>query len=148
MEKTLTKQNRGSLRSGWLNPLDRFYRSNFLDFWNDDIPQTIPALNVTEDKNQYKIEMAAPGLKKEDFKIDIDGNLLTVSADTETETKEDKDSNYRREYNYSCFSRSITLPDTADANRISAKYTDGVLNLSIPKKADGQNKNVQQIKVQ
>jgi HSP20 family protein len=148
MEKTLTKQNKRTLSPGWLSPIDRFYRSNMLDFWNDDILQTTPALNVTEEKNQYKVEMAAPGLKKEDFKIDIDGNLLTVSADTETETKEDKDNNYRREYNYSCFSRSITLPDIADANRISAKYTDGVLNLSIPKKADGQSKNVQQIKVQ
>jgi HSP20 family protein len=91
-----------------------------------------------------------PGLKKDDFNINVDGNLITISCDKETETKESKDKNgyYRTEYNYSCFSRSFTLPDYADTNKITAKYNDGLLNLSIPKKPEAQQNMSKKIKVQ
>src|SRR5688572_14518015 len=122
---TLTKSNgtKSSLRR-WNNPFDRFFRNDFMDMWNGDMAETIPSINFTEEKNNYKVEMAAPGLKKEDFNIDVDGNLVTISCEKESETKDTKENgNYsRREYNYSSFSRSFTIPENADASKISAKY--------------------------
>ena len=148
---TLTKNQTRSLRpSTWFSPLDRFFRNDYLDLWDGDNLNSIPSMNIREEKDNYKVELAAPGLKKDDFNIDVEGNLVTISCDKEGETKETKDNNgYRRtEYNYSCFTRSFTLPDYADTNKISAKYNDGVLNLSIPKKPEAQQNMSKKIKVQ
>jgi HSP20 family protein len=148
---TLFKNPSRSTRSlsSWYHPLDRFLRNDF-DFWNNDSADTVPSINITEDKGNYKIEMAAPGLKKEDFNIDVEGNLLTISCEKKTETKEGNDSdNYsRREYNYSSFSRSLTLPEDIDGEKVNAKYIDGILNLTIPKKEDLQKNKSQKIKVE
>lgn len=93
----------------------------------------MPAVNVTDNKNDYMVCLAAPGLKKEDFKIDVDGNMLTISSEKE-ESKEEKDSRYtRKEYNYSSFSRSFTIPDDVNKEKIDAKYEDGELRLMLPK---------------
>src|SRR6202008_3173174 len=102
--KSPTRNGTRSLPS-WYYPFDRFLRNDFVDFWNGDISETIPSINITEDKENYKIEMAAPGLKKEDFNIDVEGNLLTISCEKKSEIKEGNDTdNYsRREYNYSSF---------------------------------------------
>jgi len=97
---------------------------------------TVPAVNVSEDKDAYKLSMAAPGMKKGDFKIDLDGNVLTISAETE-ERKEEKDDKYsRQEYNYSSFTRSFNLPDAVSKDKIDARYEDGVLKLKLPKKEE------------
>jgi HSP20 family protein len=99
-----------------------------------------PAVNIAEDENEFHIELAAPGLKKEDFKINLEQNLLSVSAEKkveETETDELKKYN-RVEYNYSSFMRTFTLPDTADYAKISAEYKDGVLFISIAKKEEAK----------
>jgi HSP20 family protein len=149
METAITKKPSRSLRSltpTWNTP---FFRNSLLDLWNEDRAfETVPSLNFREDKNNYIAELAAPGLKKEDFDIQVEGNLLTVSCDNETETKEEEEGYSSREYNYSCFSRTITLPDYADSSKIVAKYTDGVLNLTIPKKPEAQKISSQKIKVQ
>src|SRR4051812_7409365 len=106
---------------GSRNPFDRFFRNHFLDFWNEDVSDTVPSVNITENDEQYSVEMAAPGLRKEDFNIEMDGNLLTISCEQEHEQKQDgEDKNYwRREYNYSSFSRSLTLPENADHEKIN-----------------------------
>lgn len=151
MTTTLAKPLRKlrSMSPFWSSPLDRFFRSDFPDFLGTDIVETVPSLNLTEDKNNYVIELAAPGLKKEDFNVNVDGNLLTVSCDKETETKEERENGFsRREYNYSSFSRTVTLPDYADSDKITAKYLDGVLSLTIPKKPEAQKVATQKIKVQ
>jgi HSP20 family protein len=94
---------------------------------------TVPAVNVTEDSTSYKIAMAAPGLKKEDFKINVEGNLITISAE-KTESKEDRDEKYtRKEYNYTSFARTFTLPDNIKTEKIEAHYENGELYLSLPK---------------
>lgn len=99
---------------------------------------TVPAVNITDEKDEYKVSLAAPGLKKEDFRIDVEGNLLTVSCEKE-EKKEEKDKRHtRREYNYSTFSRSFTLPEDVKQDKIEARYTDGVLHLSLPKKEEAK----------
>lgn len=99
----------------------------------------VPAVNITEQKNEYLVSLAASGLKKEDFKIDVDGNMLTISSEKE-ETKEEKDKKFtRKEYSYSSFSRCFTLPEEINQAKIEAKYEDGVLKISLPRK-EGMNK--------
>lgn len=109
---------------------------------------SLPAVNIVEDNDRFAIEFAAPGLKKEDFKVNLDNNVLTVSSERE-ESDEEKNKNYtRREFNYSAFQRSFTLPDTADAEKISAEYKDGVLKIEIPKKEEAKVKPVREISIQ
>jgi HSP20 family protein len=122
----------------------RLFPSLFDDFvkpWNEWFDTssaiTVPAVNITENVNDYNISVAAPGLKKNDFHINVDGNMLTISAEKE-ETKEEKEGeNYtRKEYNYSSFSRSFTLPQEVNREKIEASYEDGVLKLVLPKKEE------------
>jgi HSP20 family protein len=111
--------------------------NDFFKPWNDwfdngfEKTLSVPAVNITEIDKQYNVSVAAPGMKKDDFKIDLEGDILTISAEKE-ESKEDKKYN-RREYNYSSFSRSFTLPEEVKRDKIEAKYEDGVLNLVLPK---------------
>ena len=101
-------------------------------------PLTMPAVNITEDDQQYNIKVAAPGLKKNDFKIDMDGNMLTISAETE-EQKEEKDGKFtRQEYNYSSFARSFTLPEDVNREAIDAHYENGELQLVLPKREEAK----------
>ncbi len=101
----------------------------------------IPAVNITENKDEYKVALAVPGMKKDDFKIDVDGNMLTISSEKE-ENKEEKDKKFtRKEYNYASFSRSFTLPEEINKEKIEAKYEEGVLKLSLPRKEEAK-KNI------
>ena len=107
----------------------------------------IPAVNITEQKYDYLVSLAVPGMKKEDFKIDVDRNMLTISSEKE-ETKEEKDKKFtRKEYNYSSFSRSFTLPDEVNREKIDAKYEDGVLKISLPRKEEVKKPTAKQIAV-
>lgn len=107
----------------------------------------IPAVNITEQNDQYLVSLAAPGLKKDDFKIDVDGNMLTISSEKE-ESKEEKDKKFtRKEYNYSSFSRSFTLPEEVEKEKIEAKYEDGVLKVSLPRKVEAKKESAKQIAV-
>ena len=131
-----------------VKPGERF-PSVFDDFfkpWNEwftnsglsSKPLTVPAVNVVENRNEYKVSLAAPGMKKADFQIDVEGNMLTISSEKE-ETKEEKEKRFtRKEYNYSSFSRSFTLPDEVNKDKIDAKYEDGILKLVLPKKEEAK----------
>ncbi|MCO5238065.1 MAG: Hsp20/alpha crystallin family protein [Chitinophagaceae bacterium] len=109
---------------------------------------SMPSVNITEDAGGYNVALAAPGLKREDFKIDISGNMITISSEKE-ESKEEKEKKFtRKEYNYTSFSRSFNLPDDVNEDRIEAKYNDGVLNVSLPRKEElKKNKEKKQIEV-
>lgn len=126
--------------------------NDFFEPWNEWFQDgfagkqlSLPKVNITEDKTGYNLELAAPGLHKKDFKIDVEGNVLTVSAKRE-ENKEEKDKQYtRQEYNYSYFSRSFTLPDGVEQNKIEASYDGGILKLTLPKDgktAKANNKSI------
>ncbi len=128
------------------------------DFFNDDFfkntglsetSATTPAVNIKENEEKYTIELAAPGKKKDDFNIKLDQNLLTISSEEKSEsTEEKKDENYtRREYRYSSFSRSFTLPDAADNEKISDHYKDGVLSIEINKKEEAKVKPTRFIEI-
>jgi len=106
-----------------------------------------PAVNVIENSDNFRIELAAPGMKKEDFKIRVDGNLLEISAERKEE-KEEKEENYtRREFSQSSFSRTFTLPDTINADKIGADYRDGLLKLTLPKKDEAKKREPKQIPI-
>lgn len=129
---TLTKRNR-EVRSydPWrdLFNLESFFPADFVR------PSgSLPAINISEDDKNFNIEVIAPGFKKEDFKVNVDDDILTISAETKTETQEgDKKQYNRREYSYSSFTRSFQLPDNAKDDGINAAYSEGVLKLTIPK---------------
>lgn len=99
---------------------------------------TVPAVNISEEKEAFKLSLAAPGMSKTDFNVDVDGDTLTISAEKE-EKKESKDEKIsREEYNYSSFTRSFRLPDGVKKEGISAVYQDGVLKLTLPKKEESK----------
>ena len=107
----------------------------------------VPAVNITEHQGEYIVSLAAPGLKKEDFKIDVDGNMLTISSEKE-ENKEEKDERFtRKEYNYSSFSRSFNLPEEINQEKIDARYADGVLKVTLPCKDGTKKPSAKQIAV-
>ncbi|MCS6968351.1 MAG: Hsp20/alpha crystallin family protein [Cytophagales bacterium] len=97
------------------------------------LSNAIPAVNVKEDEAGFYMEVAAPGMEKSDFKVQLTDNVLTISAEKKKEKKEE-DKNYtRREFNYTSFKRSFTLPENVDKDNIKAEYNNGILHVSIPK---------------
>jgi len=125
----------------------------FSDFFNRDLfdsnesnfsntGTTLPAVNIKETKENFEVEMAAPGMTKNDFKVELDGNLLTITSETNNHVEETEGDRYsRKEFSYQSFQRSFTLPkDVVDADKINAKYEDGVLRLLIPKKEEAKQK--------
>jgi HSP20 family protein len=98
--------------------------------------QMTPAVNVKETDKGFDVEVAAPGLSKKDFMIDIDNHRLTISSEKKDEKEEKEDGYTRKEFNYSSFSRTFTLPENVDEDDVKAKYEDGVLRLSLIKKPE------------
>lgn len=130
-----------------LKPYNSLLPSEFNDLFEDrltngwldrEFRQSLPAVNIKENKKEFNIEFASPGYNKKDFKIDLDEDVLTISAEKQEEKKEERDSFTRKEFSYNSFSRSFTLPQTVMADKIDAKYNDGILKLSIPKKVDAK----------
>lgn len=123
-----------------------FFGSDLLDTsWDFSIKA--PSVNIIESSKEYKVELAAPGLEKKDFKIEVDNRVLTISSEKEEERNEEDENFRRREFSYSSFSRSFQLPEDVIADKIDAKYDEGVLKLSIPKKEESMSKPKKQIKV-
>ena len=116
-------------------------RSMMEDFWNADRffdkpignGEFLPAVNVRETKNHYKVDVAAPGFKKDDFKVTTEDGLLTISAETNKEDKEEKDNYTRREFTSSSFIRTFNLPDNIEDDKITANYQDGLLKIELRK---------------
>jgi HSP20 family protein len=107
-------------------------------FLNEKLATRTPAVNIAETDNQFEIELAVPGLSKEDIKINLDKNVLSVSADKKTETVDENKKFTKREYSFNAFARSFTLPDSADQSKIEADYTAGILKLTIAKKEEAK----------
>lgn len=108
---------------------------------------SFPAVNVLETENAFKIELAAPGLKKEDFKVNIHENSLTISTEKKEETEETAGKYTRKEFNFSSFKRTFTLPKSVDSEKIVATYNDGVLGLELPKKEEAKPKEPRLIEI-
>ena len=122
-----------------------FYNNNWSN--SSATGTTIPAVNIVETKDDFQVEMAAPGMSKNDFNVELDNDMLTISSVKE-DSNEHEDRNYsRREFSYLSFRRSFYLPNTVEAEKIKAKYQDGVLRLVIPKKEEAKTKPVRQISI-
>ena len=125
----------------------------FDDFFTKDLDvfskfkSTVPSVNIKEEDTQYIIELAVPGMKKEDFDIDIDNNIISISTNKEEENKVVKENYTKREFCYSEFRRAFTLPEGADVEKISAEYKDGILTISIAKKEEEKLKAKRKIDI-
>jgi HSP20 family protein len=130
---------------------DKFFEGNLMDWnnWNySSTDTTLPAVNVKEDNDSYMIEVAAPGMTKEDFKVDYENGRLTISSERKNESKE-KDGNYtRREFSYQSFQRSFTVPENiVNGDKIAATYKEGILHISLPKREEVKPKPARAIKI-
>lgn len=109
---------------------------------------TMPSVNIREAADSYEVEVAAPGMDKKDFNITLDGNLLTISSAKEQSSEKQQDNYTRREFSYQSFRRSFELPkDVVDEDRIQARYENGLLHLSIPKKEEARQKQLRTIEI-
>lgn len=104
------------------------------DFLTSDFYGAHPAVNIAENKENYEVDLLVPGLNKEDFKINLEGKVLTISAEKAEETKDENKKQIRREFGFRSFKRSFTLNEQVDGEKIQAKYENGVLKLTLPKK--------------
>lgn len=131
------------------NFFDDFFTRDLFNWPSSSATGTsIPKVNIYETDSEFHVEMAAPGMTKDDFKVELDNNMLTISSQKESENVEDDKKNYqRREYSFQSFVRSFHLPDSAEAEKINAKYADGILNLVIPKKEEAKRKPAKTIKI-
>jgi len=130
---------------------DRFFENDLFDWSNRNFSTTnttLPAVNIRESEDAFEVEMAAPGLGKDDFKIELNHDTLSISSEkkVEHETKEGQQFT-KREFSYQSFSRSFSLPNTADSDKIGAKYENGILKVIIPKKEEAKPKPARQISI-
>lgn len=127
------------VKKGWSSPFSNKFLSDFFNadkLFDDDFMKVerMPAVNIAEHDATFELEVAVPGMKKEDFKVEVKDGMLTISAEKE-ESKEEVKKNYtRKEFSVSSFSRMFNLPDNVKDNEIDAEYKNGVLHLIIPKK--------------
>ncbi len=120
---------------------DEFFRPLAPSLENQMGRLVVPAVNIIEDEKGVEIQLAAPGLKKEDFDVKIEDNILTISAHKEEEKLEEGATYIKKEFGYETFQRSFTLPDNVfDTDKVEAKYEDGVLKIYIPKLEEQQKK--------
>ncbi|AUS07359.1 Hsp20/alpha crystallin family protein [Pseudotamlana carrageenivorans] len=135
--------------SGWSNWLDDVFNrelpSVFTSNFNAGI--SLPKVNIKETADAFVVEMAVPGLKKSDFKIDIDNQTLSISSEVKEE-KEHQGYNYnRREFGYSSFKRTFNFPESVNDEKINANYDNGILSIELPKKEEAKQKPVRSIKI-
>ena len=114
------------------NDLPVMFNENFINTAKQDYAP----VNIKETEKSYLVEVVAPGLEKNDFKISLDRNILTISAEKQNETKEETEKQLRREYSYRGFKRSFTIDEKIDATAIEASYVNGVLRLNLPKREE------------
>jgi len=141
---TLVKRN-GNMWNPLPTLFDDFFTRDVFNWGNSnfsDTNTTIPAVNIKETGESYEVEVAAPGMTKKDFKVELDGNSLTISSEKTNESEEKEGERYAcKEFSYQSFQRTFTLQkDVVDIDKIQAKYENGLLHLLIPKKEDAKQK--------
>jgi HSP20 family protein len=117
------------------------------EFLNKEAMRYVPSVNIMERADDFRIELAAPGYSKEDFKVEADNGVLTISSEKKTEKQDESDRYTRKEFSYSSFRRSFSLPEHVDAEKISAEYKDGLLTFTLPKREEAKKKAVREIKI-
>lgn len=130
---------------GWM---EKFFNAPLDEFFNFGKVMNVPAVNVSETDKEFRLCIAAPGLEKNDFKVEVVDDMLTISAEKEKEEKEEKEGRFnRREYNYSSWSRSFSLPEGCKLEKIDARYEHGELKIHIPKSEVKETRKIKNISV-
>lgn len=123
------------------NTLDSFLKNDFFGSQNA-ASASLPAVNIKETEESFHVELAAPGMKKDDFKIELENNVLRISSEQKEqhEEKDEKGKYSRREFSYQSFQRTFNLPNTIESNSIKAKYEEGILVIDLPKREEAKEK--------
>lgn len=143
----LAKRNENYLPSFF----DRFWNNELMDWGHSNFSSTntsLPAVNVKETDDDFVIELAAPGMDKNDFKINFKNNVLTISSEKKNENEEKSENYTRKEFSYQSFQRSFTVSDNAVlGDKISAKYNNGILHIKLPKREELKPQPEREIKI-
>ena len=131
--------------TGLADMFQNFFDSDFNDFFSRRFSD--PAANIIENLESFQLNLAAPGMKKDDFKIHLENNILTISSEAEDEKMEEGKNYTRKEFSYGSFSRSFTLPKTIDLEKIKADYENGILKVLLPKKEEAKLEIKKEIKI-
>jgi HSP20 family protein len=144
---TRTKSdNNLPLLSSWIDEFfNRELPSAFSQNFNSGM--SLPKVNIRETADEYFVEMAVPGMKKSDFKIELNNQNLLISTEKKEEKEETGDNYTRREFGYSSFQRSFSLPESIDEEKIKANYNDGILNVHLPKREEAKQKPPKSIEI-
>jgi HSP20 family protein len=146
---TLVRFNKPANRLGYFPTV---FSEMFDDFFNENVVprnvfKSVPSVNIIEKPESYKIELAAPGMNKEDFKVSVEEGVIRISAEKKEEKAEATEQYNRKEFNYSTFERAFTLPENVNAEDVKAEYLNGILNLVLPKKVEEKAKLSRQIQI-
>ncbi|MCU0443952.1 MAG: Hsp20/alpha crystallin family protein [Microscillaceae bacterium] len=146
---TLVKWNTPRPLNTFGNLVDNFFGSDWLENLERDWATMTPSVNVKDTDNKVVVEVAAPGMHKEDFTIKVENDVLNIIAEAkhENETKDENARFVRREFRYESFRRAFTLPKTIDSEKIEAHYENGILTLDLPKRPELQAKPVKNVDI-
>ncbi|HRN97802.1 MAG TPA: Hsp20/alpha crystallin family protein [Flavobacterium sp.] len=123
--------------------MEEFFRPD----WMGGNALSVPPVNIRETDTQFEVELSAPGKTKDDFNIDVDQNLLTISSESNQESSSNEGKYTRREFSFSSFKRSFTLPETVNEDQITARYENGILSIVLPKKEEALPKAKRMIQI-
>lgn len=123
------------------NAFDNFLKMDY------NYGESTPSVNVTENEQEYQLEYLVPGFKKEEIKVALEQNVLTVKAERKTETTEEQKRYTRKEFSFSSFKRSFTLPENIDTEQMVAKHEHGILSITIPKKVEEKKSGLKEIAI-
>ncbi|MGI9552503.1 MAG: Hsp20/alpha crystallin family protein, partial [Aurantibacter sp.] len=102
----------------------------------ENLNSRVPSVNIKENEKDFELELVVPGRKKEDFNVEVDNNVLTISSEVKSENEVSEDNYTRREFGFSSFKRAFTLPETIDEDKIKGDYVDGILRFTLPKRKE------------
>lgn len=147
--REITRKNNVTGLPSFSSWFDNFFENSlgteFLSNFNTGI--TLPAVNIKETSDEFVLELAIPGMKKSDFTIDVENKILSIASEVKHEDEETKDHYTKREFGYSSFKRTFTLPDSVESDKVKASYKDGILMITLPKREEAKQKPPKRIEI-
>ena len=133
----------------WSSWIDDFFHNDLPTFFRSNVTTglSLPKVNIQETVDAYHVAMAVPGMKKSDFNIEVDNQVLSISSEVKNEEETEIDNYTRREFGYTSFNRSFTLPESIDDGKIEAKYNEGILHVILPKKEEAKRQPARKITI-
>ena len=143
----MTLVKRSATIQGFFSYFFDMERTFGTDFMEKDYFKSMPSANITEDMNQFKVQLAVPGMSKNDFHIKVENDVLTISAEKKEEKEEKNEKYTRKEFFFGSFERNFFLPNSVAGDKIEGKYENGILKLVVPKKEEAKKKLVKEVMV-